>query len=98
MNESIKNWIKKNKLRKKEYIFLLNGYINFVQRENNSLNRILLTYPSDVRPLKERGLIKINDFEKNKKKNWYDFTKEGYELVKELNIIPINQIKSFLIT
>jgi hypothetical protein len=96
MRDKILNWIKQNKLRKKEYLFLLKSYINFRSNNMLSINKVILTYSSNVRPLKERGLMKINELERNKKENWYDFTDEGYELVKQLDIVPIEDVKTFI--
>jgi hypothetical protein len=97
MNETILNWIKVNNLRKKEYVFLLKGYINFKNKESNNIKRIVSTFPSDVRPLKERKLLKPNDIERRKKENWYDFTKKGFDLTNKLKDVPVNELNRFLV-
>lgn len=85
----IKEWIRNNNLRKKEYIPLLECFhrINMFRKDNDDKKHmLLLAFPSEARPLKERGFIKPSSSEIKKALNWYDLTDIGYEVIQRLDL------------
>lgn len=82
MKNNIKKWIKENNLRKIEYENLLKIKENIDNKKN--FDKVLLDYPSKIRPLKERGFIVPHQKEIRKAKNYYDLTINGYNIINQL--------------
>lgn len=84
MKANIKKWIKENNLRKIEYENLLKIKQIIDNKNDNDFEKVLLDYPSRIRPLKERGFIIPHQKEIRKTKNYYDLTIKGYNIINKL--------------
>jgi len=87
-HKEIDDWEKRNGLtRRAERVLLLETWrrINMYHKGNINDTMVLLSIPSDVKQTK--GLFIPYSNEIPKALNWYNLTKKGQEIIKDLNLV-----------